>query len=120
MARTVRTVTLIEESSEGCTPTARPAEPDTKTKLLDTADRLFAAKGFEAVSHRDIALAATVNIAAVNYHFGSKREFIRAVIKRHVDAINAQRLAALAKAEREAGIAPVPTDKLLEAFLSPV
>jgi AcrR family transcriptional regulator len=114
-----RTVTSTEESYEGRTPTARPPEVDTKTKLLDTAERLFSDKGFEAVSHRDIAIAAAVNPAAVNYHFGSKREFIRAVIKRQVESINARRLAALAKAEREAGIAPVPTDKLLEAFLSP-
>jgi AcrR family transcriptional regulator len=44
-----------------------------------------------------------VNLAAVNYHFGSKDRFIRAVIKRRVDSINARRLAALDRAERQEG-----------------
>jgi AcrR family transcriptional regulator len=99
--------------------TPRHSEIDTKTRLLDAAERLFSDRGFEAVSHRDIALAAAVNLAAVNYHFGSKDRFIRAVIKRRVDSINARRLAALARAERQEGDAPVPTDKILEAFFSP-
>ncbi len=41
--------------------TARKSEIDTKTKLLNAAERLFSDKGIEAVSHRDIALAAAVN-----------------------------------------------------------
>jgi AcrR family transcriptional regulator len=99
--------------------TPRHSGIDTKTRLLDAAERLFSDRGFEAVSHRDIALAAAVNLAAVNYHFGSKDRFIRAVIKRRVDSINARRLAALARAERQEGDAPVPTDKILEAFFCP-
>ena len=97
--------------------TARKSEIDTKTKLLNAAERLFSDKGIEAVSHRDIALAAAVNLAALN--FGSKQAFIRAVIKRRVEPINAHRLAALARAARQMGGAPVPTDKILEAFLGP-
>ena len=61
--------------------TARKSEIDTKTKLLNAAERLFSDKGIEAISHRDIALAAAVNLAALNYHFGSRQAFIRAVIK---------------------------------------
>jgi AcrR family transcriptional regulator len=80
--------------------TARNSEIDTKTRLLDAAERLFSDRGFEAVSHRDIAVAAAVNLAAVNYHFGSNDRFTRAVIKRRLDSINARRLAALARAER--------------------
>ena len=99
--------------------TARNSEIDTKTKLLNAAERLFSDKAIEAVSHRDIALAAAVNLAALNYHFGSRQAFIRAVIKRRVEPINAHRLAALARAERQMGGAPVPTDKILEAFFGP-
>ena len=77
--------------------TARKSEIDTKTKLLNAAERLFSDKGIEAVSHRDIALAAAVNLAALNCHFGSRQAFIQAVIKRRVEPINAHRLAALAK-----------------------
>src|SRR5436853_374317 len=81
--------------------TARHSEIDTKTRLLDAAERLFSDRGFGAVSHRDVALAAGANLAAVNYHYGSKDQFIRAVIKRRMDSINARRLAALARAERQ-------------------
>jgi len=107
------------EECERCPKAARNSEIDTKTKLLNAAERLFSDKGIEAISHRDIALAAAVNLAALNYHFGSRQAFIRAVIKRRVEPINAHRLAALARAERQMGGAPVPTDKILEAFFGP-
>ena len=55
--------------------TARKSEIDTKTKLLNAAERLFSDKGIEAVSHRDIALAAAVNLAALNYHFRSRQAY---------------------------------------------
>jgi AcrR family transcriptional regulator len=112
------TITYTERS-ERRPPTARNSEIDTKTRLLGAAERLFSDKGFEAVSHRNIASAAAVNLAAVNYHFGSKDQLIRAVVKRRVESLNARRLAALARAERRAGSTPVPTDKILEAFLGP-
>jgi AcrR family transcriptional regulator len=98
---------------------ARNSEIDTKARLLDAAERPFPDKGVEAVSRWDIALAAGVNLAAVNYHFGSRQEFIRAVIKRRAEAINARRLAALARTEQQAGSASVPTDEILEASLGP-
>jgi len=99
--------------------TARHSEIDTKTRLLDAAERLFSDRGFGAVSHRDVALAAGANLAAVNYHYGSKDQLIRAVIKRRMDSINARRLAALARAERQEESAPVPTETILEALLGP-
>ena len=64
--------------------TARNSEIDTKTKLLNAAERLFSDKGIEAVSHRDIALAAAVNLAALiitlvpgSIHTGRYRETSR-------------------------------------------
>jgi AcrR family transcriptional regulator len=68
----------LTEQSESGPLVARNSEIDTKTRLLDAAGRLFSDRGFEAVPHRDIAVAAAVNLAAVNYHFGSKDRFIRA------------------------------------------
>ena len=53
---------------------------DTKTKILDTAERLFAQKGFDAVSLRNIVEAAKVNLAAVHYHFGSKQALLLSLI----------------------------------------
>ena len=51
---------------------------DTKTRILDTAERLFAQKGFDAVSLRNIIASAKVNLAAVHYHFGSKQALVHA------------------------------------------
>ena len=48
------------------------AKTDTKTRILDTAERLFAQKGFDAVSLRNIIASAQVNLAAVHYHFDRK------------------------------------------------
>ncbi len=55
---------------------------DTKTRLLDAAEELFAQKGFDEVSVRDLAAAASVNVAAVNYHFQGKENLLREVIVR--------------------------------------
>ena len=45
----------------------------TKDKLMDAAERLFARRGFHGASLRDITAAAGVDLAFVNYHFGSKK-----------------------------------------------
>ncbi|KFZ37336.1 TetR family transcriptional regulator [Shewanella mangrovi] len=58
---------------------------DTKTKILDAAEKLFAERGFSETSLRLITSKAEVNLASVNYHFGSKRELIRAVLARYLD-----------------------------------
>lgn len=47
---------------------------DTKQRLINSAGSIFADKGYEAASVRDICLAADANLAAVNYHFGGKRQ----------------------------------------------
>ena len=54
---------------------------NTRARLLDEAERLFATKGFEAVSIREITGAAQSNVAAVNYHFGSKENLYLAVFR---------------------------------------
>lgn len=110
--------TSSEESEESTRP-ARKLEFNTKEKLLTAAEWLFSQKGFDAVSHREIASAAAANLASVNYHFGSKQDLIRAVIRRRIDAINACRLQALAEAQQEARCAPVPSDKIMKAFFGP-
>ena len=55
---------------------------DTKERMLDTAEGLFAEHGFPATSMRDITNAAGVNLAAINYHFGSKESLLIAVLQR--------------------------------------
>ncbi len=60
----------------------------TKNKILDAADVLFANKGFNGTSLREITSQANVNLAAVNYHFGSKKELIKAVMSRYMDELS--------------------------------
>ncbi|WP_448211115.1 TetR/AcrR family transcriptional regulator [Colwellia sp. MEBiC06753] len=59
----------------------------TKNKILDAAEELFAVKGFNGTSLREITSQAEVNLAAVNYHFGSKKELIKAVMSRYMNEL---------------------------------
>ena len=92
---------------------------DTKTRILDAAERLFVEHGFEATSLRQLTSAAGVNLAAVNYHFGSKEELFQAVLTRRLDPMNQERIDLLDKAEREAGARPATCEKILFAMLIP-
>lgn len=88
---------------------------DTKSRILDAAEKLFGFNGFEATSLRDITAEAQVNLAAVNYHFQSKDSLIDAVILRRIGPINRGRLEMLEAA------GPNPTlEQILTAFLAPV
>ncbi len=69
----------------------------TKNKILDAADVLFADKGFNGTSLREITSQANVNLAAVNYHFGSKKELIKAVMSRYMDELSPQLESALSQ-----------------------
>lgn len=55
---------------------------DTVDRILNAATILFAERGFSETSLRTITSTADVNLAAVNYHFGSKKELIQAVFSR--------------------------------------
>ncbi|PJG57664.1 TetR/AcrR family transcriptional regulator [Aeromonas cavernicola] len=57
---------------------------DTKNRILDAAEVLFAERGFADTSLRLITSEAKVNLASVNYHFGSKKELIQAVLDRYL------------------------------------
>jgi AcrR family transcriptional regulator len=88
---------------------------DTKTRILDAAERLFGAHGFDSTSLRDITAEAQVNLAAVNYHFQSKDSLIDAVIARRIEPVNRKRLEMLDKA------GPNPAlEQILASFLQPV
>lgn len=95
------------------------ATPDTKTAILDTAERLFAQNGFESTSLRAITGAAGANIAAVSYHFGSKDELAKAVLARHIEPLNARRLELLEQARDRAGEEPIPLEEIVRALVVP-
>lgn len=55
-------------------------EPDSKTRILETATRLFAHKGFDGVGMRQLAREAKVNLAMINYFFGSKNKLLEEIL----------------------------------------
>jgi AcrR family transcriptional regulator len=93
---------------------------NTKDRILDTAERLFAERGYDATSLRAITREAGVNLAAVNYHFNSKEALLRALFARRLNLLNQQRLAMLGAYEAEAGGKPVALEKIVRALIEPV
>lgn len=91
----------------------------TREKVLDTAERLFAERGFDGASLRAITSGAGVNLAAVNYHFRSKNDLIHEVFSRSLRPVNARRLAMLDACEAEAGDKPLPLEEVVRAFVEP-
>ena len=92
---------------------------DTKTRILDAAESLFVEHGFEATSLRSLTSAAGVNLAAVNYHFGSKEELFQAVLTRRLDPMNQERIDRLERMQREAGGKPLSCERILSGMLVP-
>src|SRR5262245_61438336 len=97
----------------------REAPVATKDRILDAAEALFMEHGFEATSLRSITAAAVVNLAAVNYHFGSKEELFQAVLTRRLDPMNQQRVDLLTRFEQEAAPHPLSCDRILSAMFVP-
>ena len=85
----------------------------TRTRILDAAEELFMLHGFEGTSMRQLTSRAGVNLAAVNYHFGSKDALIEAVFRRRLDPMNAARLAALERLE------DLSAENIIRAFIVP-
>lgn len=92
---------------------------DTKSKILDAAEELFVEHGFEATSLRLITTAAGVNLAAANYHFGSKEELFQAVFTRRLDPMNRDRVALLTAYENAAGGDALSCEKIISAMFIP-
>jgi len=93
------------------------ASASTIDRILDSAELLFAEQGFHSTTLRQITQSAEVNLAAVNYHFGSKQALILAVFRRRLDALNAARLERLDEAL--APEEPPQLEAVLDAFVHP-
>ena len=94
----------------------KPASFSTKDRILGAAEELFAQHGFAATSLRQVTGLAAVNIAAVNYHFGSKENLVNEVFRRRMDEMTARRLQQLETAQREH---PGQLEPVLAAFVEP-
>jgi AcrR family transcriptional regulator len=93
----------------------------TKKCILDAAERLFARRGFHNTSLRDITSEAGVNIASVNYHFGTREALIREVVLRRLKPINRERMRLLESMRQDAAQDPgrLSVRAVLQAFLEP-
>jgi AcrR family transcriptional regulator len=97
------------------------SRPDTKQRILSAAEHHFARDGYHATSLRSITTAADVNLAAVNYHFGSKEALLEAVIERRLTPLNKVRLnqlETLLKKAKQGEEVPTCRD-ILRTFIEP-
>jgi AcrR family transcriptional regulator len=95
------------------------SDSSTRERILDEAERLFAERGFDATSLRAITAAAGVNLAAVNYHFGSKQGLLREAMRRRIEPVNAERLRRLDAAIERAGGGVPAVREIIDAFVRP-
>ncbi|WP_345714436.1 TetR/AcrR family transcriptional regulator [Luteolibacter yonseiensis] len=95
-------------------------ESGSKRKLLDAAELLFAEKGFEAVSVRDITQYAKTNVAAVNYHFGSRDNLVALVMMRYMTPVTEERIERLNTLEKQWGKKAIPLEEIIDALVRPL
>jgi AcrR family transcriptional regulator len=97
--------------------TKSPSGPaGTRNRILDVAERLFVAHGYDGTSLRAITSEAQVNLAAVNYHFGGKEALMEAVLKRRLDWLNEERMRVLDELEARSDGRPPRPHQIVEAF----
>ena len=100
-------------------PVKSDGDPDLRDRILDVAEELFARRGYEAVSTREVARQAGATPAMIHYYFRTKRQLFDAVFARRADILNVERLAGLDAYEAAAGDA-VTVEGAIAAFLHPV
>jgi AcrR family transcriptional regulator len=99
-------------------PETEEAQAATKAAVFNAAERLFALHGFQNVSVRDITAEAQVNLASVNYHFGSKDALLFEIFRRRTSELNRERARMLHEAADRHGGKP-PVREILEAYFAP-
>jgi AcrR family transcriptional regulator len=91
-------------------------ETETYQKIIESAEEIFAVKGYDGASIREITASAGVNLAAIHYHFGSKEKLLQVVLNRKLEWLNKRRLKALTALEKNSEFKPLKPSQILEAF----
>jgi AcrR family transcriptional regulator len=89
---------------------------DTRERILDAAETVFMACGYDGASMRQITSEAEANLAAGHYHFGSKEDLFKAVLYRRLRLLNQERLHVLNELEATAAGAPLKPSQIVDAF----
>lgn len=92
----------------------------TRERILDAAEGLFAQRGFEGVTVRQIMSQAGADVALAYYHFKSKRDLFDAVLLRRAQTLNELRLEALEELESRYRDDPPDVEEIIEAFTRPL
>jgi len=103
--------------------TARSAAGGVRDRLLDSAEQLFAERGFDGTSVRHLAAAAGCNIASVNYYYGGKENLYVEIWRRHLFQVTQIRIGSIEKVLSESGGKPKLEDLLrsfAHAFVGPL
>ena len=96
-----------------------PSSDSTRARIVAAAEKLFAERGFASTTMRDLTSAAGTNLAAVNYHFGSKEGLLETVFRTYLEPISAERIRLIDEAESKAQGQPIPLRTLIELYVGP-
>jgi AcrR family transcriptional regulator len=92
----------------------------TKERILDAAEALFARRGYDAVTVRQIMGRAKADVALAYYHFKSKRDLFDAVLLRRAQTLNTLRLQALEAVEQRHASDQASVEEIIGAFTNPL
>ena len=92
----------------------------TRLQIIQAAEKIFAQGGYRAMTLREVTNEAQVNLAAVNYHFGSKANLMRALSRDRFAPINEQRMKLLNAAIGKHAPDPVPLSEIYDALFRPL
>ena len=99
---------------------SRSGKQPKSERILDVAEELFALRGYDGVTLRQIATGAGVDVALASYHFGKKIDLFNAVFERRAAHLNETRLQALRDCQDRAGKRGPTVEQIIEAFLRPL
>jgi AcrR family transcriptional regulator len=116
LCKTIRKGTPLASRTKAGRKRLNPGEA--RERIVEAAEKLFAAEGYDAVSFRDLTEAAGVSLSAIHYHFGSKQAVLSEIFVRRASLLTQRRLDLLESARRYHG-APLSLESLLDAFLRP-
>lgn len=101
-------------------PSDQSVSDRTRKRIIKAAEKIFARGGYRAMTLREVTNEARVNLAAVNYHFGSKSNLMRSIIRERFEPINKERLRLLDLKIEEHAPHPVPLEEIYDCLFRPL